>query len=137
MRAAGGIWLILVAAVALATCKDEGPSCSLSGTLTYLGTGGFNLSGHAFSFSLDDDAVESNGSVKTFTGTWSSGSTHQYTFDVKDFAPGSYYLYAVLTEPATYQIYGWYNTDPAQPFNPRVQVSVQCGSNYSFDIDAT
>ena len=40
MRAAGGIWLILVAAVALATCKDEGPSCSLSGTLTYLGTGG-------------------------------------------------------------------------------------------------
>jgi hypothetical protein len=131
----GSRWLALASiAVLSGACTDD--SCRLSGTLTYLGTSSLNLAGQPLQFSLDDDANENNTPVVSFTGTWTSGTTHRYSFDVMGFAPQSYYLYAKVTPPGAL-VYGWYNEDPVQPFNPRLLVPVQCGSVYDFDVDAT
>jgi hypothetical protein len=126
----------LLCGVLFAACADE-ESCTLSGTLTYLGSGGFNLSGHTYELRLDSDTDAGNGSVRLFTDTWAGGSTEQYHVEVSAYDGQSFYLYAQLEEPSTYLIYGWYNTDPAQPFNPRDLVPVRCGVVYDFDIDAT
>ena len=127
----------LAALTCLATigaCTDD--TCRLSGTLTYLGTSSLNLAGQPLQFSLDNDANENNTPVVSFTGTWTSGTTHRYSFDVTGYAPESYYLYVKVTPPGAL-VYGWYNDDPAQPFNPRLVVPVRCGSVYDFDVDDT
>ncbi|MFN2570724.1 MAG: hypothetical protein ABR537_03785 [Gemmatimonadales bacterium] len=130
-------WMLVTALAAVSGACSDDNTCHVSGTLTYLGGGRYNLSGKTYVFRLDDDANENTAPVVEFTSTWLGGNVQPYSFDVTGFAPGSYYLYASITEPSVFQVYGWYNTDPIQPFNPRDLVNVQCGSSYSFDVDAT
>jgi hypothetical protein len=127
--------LLCVALFSGACADDDG--CTLSGTLTYLGTGSLDLSNKTYDLWLDNDTDENTAPVHMFSGTWAGGTTQRYSVDVTQFAPGTYYLYARILEPATFLVYGWYNTDPAQPFNPRVLADVQCGSVYDFDVDQT
>ena len=130
MRAALGI-LALVALTG--ACQKQ---CTLSGTLTYLGTGNIDLTGRPFELRLDFDQDANTEPYGEFNSAWSNGTTHNYSFDISGYEGGRYYVYAEIPGPG-YLVYGWYNSDPAQPFNPRDSVDVRCGMNLSFDIDAT
>jgi hypothetical protein len=134
--------LTVLICLSLASCgssSNNAPTCTISGTLTFINTGSFAVvvSGLTYTFMIDTDTTFNNGNeAAKFHGTWSTGTTVNYSFDITSVTAGQYYLYSDVY-PIGYMIYGWYGGTVTNAFNPRVKVPVACGAKYDFFVDVT
>lgn len=133
------VFLAAICMLFLTDCKKEDDDgCYLTGTVSDYDDSDI-YEGNLYIIFIDVDAdSENDNHIKMLLGTW-HGTEIQYSIDISDVTPGSYYLYMTMnfsgTPAGSYYLVGYYGGAP-WPWDPpaAANVEVKCSAAYDFEV---
>jgi len=135
---------LLPCAMVLAGCDDGGNDAEsakkISGAITYIDNYdyGCDLGGRTGILGIDDDdELDDDTPLKTWSLTWVSGSTFIYSVDISGLEDGEYYVFFNMYNSTSCWVYGYYNDTPDDPYFTKDTVTVEDGAVIDIEIDVT
>ena len=128
-------FLIAVSVLFLTRCAKEKNDCLMTGTVSDYG-GSDVYKGNTYIMYIDVDSDPDNlNHVKTFAGIFPVVKL-QYSFDISDIPPGTYYVYMTMDfGDGVFYVVGYYGANPMPWDIPgAANAEVKCGAVLDWEI---
>lgn len=129
------VFLITICFFSLTRCCKEDNECLITGTVSEHTDYDLYYTGGTYIIYIDIDPVPDNiNHVKTFAGIFPVAEL-QYSLDISDVPPGTYYIYMMLDLGQGFFNVGYYGADPMPwdiPAAPNAEV--KCGAVFDWEI---
>ena len=129
-------FLLAVFVMSLTQCCKDDEECLITGTVSEYSQG-YDLiyTGGTYIIYIDIDSDPDNiNHVKSFAGIFPVAEL-QYSFDISDVPPGTYYIYMMMDLGQGFFNVGYYGADPMPwdiPVAPNAEV--KCGAVFDWEI---